>query len=67
MLTQGEGRDESGFERVEADNLRETMTWTQGDTERGYSQTEWGKNALAEGMRTHVASGAADSRGYGRK
>jgi hypothetical protein len=39
------------------------MAWIQEDTERDYSQTECGKNVLAEGMRVHVASGAADSRG----
>jgi hypothetical protein len=57
---QCEDRDSSGFERVEGHDSRGTMMWIQEDTEQDCSQTEYGKNALAEGIRGHQrASGTA--------
>jgi hypothetical protein len=42
-------RDEFG--RVESNGLRGNRVWIQEDTERSYSQTEYGKNALVVGER----------------
>ena len=35
-----------GLERINSDHLHGMMVWIQEDTERDYSQTEYGKNAL---------------------
>jgi hypothetical protein len=38
-----------GFERINGDHLRGTMVWIQEDTERDYSQIEYGTNSLVVG------------------
>jgi hypothetical protein len=57
-------RRRCGFERINSDHLQGTMVWVQEDTERDYSQTEYGKNVLVVGNRgdDENPQGDADSR-----
>jgi hypothetical protein len=52
---------------VNGDHLQRKMEWIQGDTERNYSQAEYGKNALATEvmmkiLRAMLIQGDTDSR-----